>query len=64
MTFLLAASPCVSILWAFVNMSLCTLRSFGAVAKSGKVSTDWGGRVDANMSIATRRIGTFATKEM
>ena len=47
-----------------MNMPIETLSAFTTITKDCKVSTDWGGRVDANMSITARRVEAFATKEM
>ena len=47
-----------------MDMTLEAMNPFAAISEYCKVSTDWGGRIDANMGIATRRIRTFASKEM
>lgn len=47
-----------------MDMAVQAFSAFATVSEYRKVSTDWSRGVDADMSIATRRVRTFATKEM
>ena len=56
--------PCVSVVWALMDMTLKAFKAFVAIAEDGEAPANRSGGADSDMRITTSGIGTFASKEM